>query len=91
MSELFRSARRSAPSIVFIDEFQSIFTSRQNEDSSDSSSVGTSLTSTLAGCLDDIAQFNAHAGVESMVLICWMCTDKNTNTNTNTNTTIVYW
>ena len=71
--ELFRTARRVAPSIVFIDEFQAVFTARAGRsvggDGDSDSGVGSSLSSTLAGCIDDIALYNEHAGVESMVTV----------------------
>jgi len=67
---IMESARQAAPSIVFIDEFQAMFTTRKDERSGGSSSeIGSSLSSALAGCFDDILIWNSHAGAESMVTV----------------------
>ena len=54
LRDIFGEARRNAPSIVFIDEFQAIFTSRTNDGPEENSGVGISLTSALMGCFDDL-------------------------------------
>lgn len=46
----FQTARANAPSVVFIDEFQALFTERSNGGSS-------RLTSTLLQCMDDLKQW----------------------------------
>jgi len=69
----FAEARKSAPCIVFIDEFQAMFSSRAsskgNWNSNDTDEVGSSLSSTLASCFDDINNWNSNAGNESLVTI----------------------
>lgn len=69
----FAEARKSAPCIVFIDEFQAMFSSRAsskgNWSSGDTDEVGSSLSSTLASCFDDINNWNTNAGNESLVTI----------------------
>jgi SpoVK/Ycf46/Vps4 family AAA+-type ATPase len=67
--EVFAEARRTAPSIVFIDEFQSIFTSRRQGDSDSSSSIGASLASTLSSCFDEVENWNRHSSCESHIVI----------------------
>jgi ATP-dependent 26S proteasome regulatory subunit len=62
--DLFNSAKRSAPCIIFIDEFQAVFTARTG-----GSSVGASLSSALAGCFDDIQIWNSSAGAESIITV----------------------
>lgn len=64
--EIFALARKAAPSIVFIDEFQAVFSTRTDDDSK---SVGASLSTALAGCFDDIATWNEYAGSENLVAI----------------------
>jgi SpoVK/Ycf46/Vps4 family AAA+-type ATPase len=69
----FADARKSAPCLVFIDEFQAMFSSRAsskgNWNSNDTDEVGSSLSSTLASCFDDINNWNSNAGNESLVTI----------------------
>jgi SpoVK/Ycf46/Vps4 family AAA+-type ATPase len=65
--ELFREARRMAPSIIFIDEFQSIFTARTGAESSNS--IGASLAATLSSCFDDVETWNRHGGDEAHIVI----------------------
>ncbi len=48
-------------SIIFIDEFQAIFTSR-GEDGGGGADVGRSLSSALIACLDDLLAFNRMGG-----------------------------
>eukprot|EP01039_Chlorochromonas_danica_P000733 gene733-797_t len=64
VQRIFQDAQRQAPSILFIDELPAIFSSR---------SMG--LTSTLLGCLDDIREWNKHAGQEASVLVIASCRD----------------
>ena len=61
--ELFQSALRGAPSVVFIDEFQALFTAQEE------GGGASTLSSTLAGCFDDLNRWNRHAGAESMVTV----------------------
>eukprot|EP01034_Spumella_vulgaris_P027748 gene27748-34515_t len=54
---VFSEAKRTAPCIVFVDEFQALFTRRQGgADREDQ--TGTSLSSTLAICFDDLRLWN---------------------------------
>lgn len=64
--QLFQEAKRCAPSVLFIDEFQALFTSRA---AGDGDSGGSSLTATLAGCFDDLNVWNRNAGAESLVTV----------------------
>jgi len=66
--ELFAEAKRSAPSIIFIDEFQAVFTSRE-EGVASASDVGATLTATLSGCFDDLSIWNRYSGLESLVTV----------------------
>lgn len=67
--ELFAEAKRSAPSIIFIDEFQAVFTAREEGDASSASDVGATLTATLSGCFDDLSIWNRYSGLESLVTV----------------------
>lgn len=60
----FALARRAAPCIVFIDEFQALFNSRTSSSGEDSS-----RTAVLASCFDDLCAWNRHAGPESLVTV----------------------
>lgn len=64
--EIFQRSKRYAPSIIFIDEFQAMFTNRDEETKDE---VGSSLTATLAACMDDINNWNQYAGSDSLVII----------------------
>jgi AAA family ATPase len=66
--ELFAEAKRSAPSIIFIDEFQAMFTSRE-EGVASASDVGATLTVTLSGCFDDLSIWNRYSGLESLFTV----------------------
>ena len=73
---IFAEAKANAPSVLFIDEFQSLFSARagsqQNVSGSGpdtSDSVGASLTSALALCLDDVGAWNMYAGTASLITI----------------------
>lgn len=66
--DVFKEAMQYAPAVVFIDEFQALFVSRGGEVRGNGG-AGSTLTSTLAGCLDDISAWNANAGVNSLVTI----------------------
>jgi SpoVK/Ycf46/Vps4 family AAA+-type ATPase len=69
--DIFTYAKLCTPSIIFIDEFQAIFTAREGQgDNRDSGSSGQQmLTSALAGCLDDIGLWNHSAGLQTMITI----------------------
>lgn len=70
MLRLFMSqAKANAPCVVFIDEFQSIFASREAADGDSTSAVGVSLTAALATALDDITAWNANAGTQSLITV----------------------
>jgi SpoVK/Ycf46/Vps4 family AAA+-type ATPase len=71
LRSLMSDAKASAPCVVFIDEFQSIFTARGSDgaDEGSSSSVGISLTASLAAALDDVAAWNANAGSQSLITV----------------------
>ena len=63
-------AQRLAPSVLFIDEFQAIFTARDGDSSSEGGSdVGQSLSTALATAFDTINRWNAHAGARNFILI----------------------
>lgn len=68
---LFQEAKQAAPSIVFIDEFQALFTSRGRSDGAEGGGgeAGSTLSAALAGCFDDLASWNRNAGPESMVTV----------------------
>jgi SpoVK/Ycf46/Vps4 family AAA+-type ATPase len=65
LRDIFIDARKLAPSIIFIDEFQSLFTQRDNAKSSNSAS----LTSCLLGCIDDITQWNSLVDPKSLITV----------------------
>ena len=66
--ETFAEAKRRAPSVVFIDEFQAAFTSRSGGgDGGGESGTGALLTAALAACMDDVERWNAVAGPASSV------------------------
>ena len=69
--DIFNTAKRNAPSIIFIDEFQAAFTSRSGEVGGGAArdGVGFTLSATLAGCLDDLREWNRFAGLESTVIV----------------------
>jgi len=56
LSSLFETARKRSPSVVFIDEFQALFTSRDKEDGTSGKGSGR-LASTLLTLMDDITQW----------------------------------
>jgi SpoVK/Ycf46/Vps4 family AAA+-type ATPase len=68
-------AKKMAPSVLFVDEFQAIFTARAgrggggNDSGGGGADVGQSLSSTLAGAFDSINTWNRHAGPQSSVLV----------------------
>jgi AAA family ATPase len=64
----FQEAKRLAPTILFIDEFQAIFVSRGGSGGSGGSD-DKSLSSMLAGCFDDVALWNANAGSGATVTV----------------------
>jgi SpoVK/Ycf46/Vps4 family AAA+-type ATPase len=66
LREVFQEARAAAPSVVFIDEFQAMFVAR--EEGGGSTGVST-LSAALAGCFDDLAAWNRHAGAEAQVTV----------------------
>ena len=59
LSAIFQEAKGCSPCIIFIDEMQALFTNRANND--ERQSIGHSLSSTLAICLDDIYMWNNNA------------------------------
>ena len=63
--DVFDEAMQHAPAIIFVDEFQALFASRDAKDKGG----GSSLTSTLSGCFDDISCWNASAGLNAMVTV----------------------
>lgn len=65
--QLFQEAKRCAPSVLFIDEFQALFTSRAVGEGDNAG--GSSLTATLAGCFDDLNVWNRNVGAESLVTV----------------------
>ena len=67
----FQEAKRVAPAILFIDEFQALFVSRGGGGGGGASSRidDRSLSSALSGCFDDLAAWNAHAGGHSLVTV----------------------
>lgn len=68
LRDLFIESRKIAPCIIFIDEFQALFTKRDNlSDGSSSSSL--TLTTCLMTCIDDIADWNNLSPSDSMVSI----------------------
>jgi SpoVK/Ycf46/Vps4 family AAA+-type ATPase len=69
IASVFQEAKRVAPAILFIDEFQALFVSRSVTSSSSAGADDKSLSSTLAGCFDDLAEWNAHAGSSSLVTV----------------------
>ena len=62
-------AKRIAPSVLFIDEFQAIFTSRSSHSDHGGNDIGQSLSSALAAAFDSIHSWNQHAGADSLVLV----------------------
>ena len=58
----FQEAKRLAPSILFIDEFQAAFSAQGQGGRS-------TLSTTLASCLDDLCLWNTHAGVNALVTV----------------------
>ena len=74
--DIFADAKSNAPSVLFIDEFQALFSSRQNaaeergeggKHSADS--AGASLSAALAQCLDDVVSWNQYAGSSSLITV----------------------
>eukprot|EP01038_Epipyxis_sp_PR26KG_P004682 gene4682-6577_t len=62
---LFEEAKRNAPSVIFIDEFQALFTSKQ----SSNKAGGDTLSSTLISCFDDIQLWNRYSGPQSFITV----------------------
>ncbi|KAI8873657.1 AAA ATPase, partial [Ramicandelaber brevisporus] len=58
IARLFESARRLAPCIVFLDEIDAVFGSRDGKDGSNSGSYGSKIVSQLMRELDVIADYN---------------------------------
>ena len=63
----FQEAKRLAPSILFFDEFQAIFTNRSGGSDNDDSTK--TLSTTLAGCFDDLNIWNRMVGLDNLVTI----------------------
>jgi SpoVK/Ycf46/Vps4 family AAA+-type ATPase len=55
IASAFEMARKSAPAVIFIDEFQALFTSRDDE--SGQSKGSGRLSSVLLQCMDDISKW----------------------------------
>ena len=63
LSSTFEIARMRCPSVIFIDEFQALFTSRDNENGTGSKGSGR-LASTLLTLMDDVTKWrDANASV----------------------------
>jgi SpoVK/Ycf46/Vps4 family AAA+-type ATPase len=74
LAATFAGAKLVAPCIVFIDEFQAIFTSRSQAGgaggpSGGSGSVGSTLTSALAACFDEVLSWNSSAGSGALITV----------------------
>lgn len=68
----FETARKNTPSVVFIDEFQALFTSRDGEHTGGGKGSGR-LASTLLQCMDDVTRWrDEDANISSDA-----CTHKN--------------
>lgn len=68
--EAFTTAKRCAPSVIFIDEFQAAFSDRGDSgDTIRRDGTGALLTAALAACMDDLQNWNDHAGPGSSVLL----------------------
>ena len=65
----FLQAKKQSPTVVFIDEFQALFSSRDAKKQGPSGSGDNSLIFTLIGCLDDIVSWNSNAGPEFIVTV----------------------
>ena len=61
LRRLFADARRLAPCLVFVDEFQAVF--------ADESSQSSGLSSALVSCLDDVSAWNANSGPKALVTV----------------------
>lgn len=59
--QIFHEAKQCSPSMIYIDEFQAIFTQRSSSESSADESSST-LSATLASCLDDLYLWNCNTG-----------------------------
>lgn len=59
VSSAFQAARENIPSVIFIDEFQALFTSRDgsNDDGSGGGKGSGRLASTLLQCMDDVSKW----------------------------------
>ncbi len=68
LRKIFSEAKRLAPCIITIDEFDSIFTSNK-DDGISGNDVGFTLSSTLSGCFDDLVIWNKFSGFENQVTV----------------------
>ena len=67
VASAFETARKNAPAVIFIDEFQALFTSRDGAGGAGKSS--SRLASTLLQCMDDIAKWrDADSSVAKQVI-----------------------
>ena len=64
LRQVFATAKQLAPCVIFFDEFQAVFSRRSDglTGAGEAADAGQSLTSTLAGCFDDLVLWNAFAG-----------------------------
>jgi AAA+ superfamily predicted ATPase len=69
LSAIFDAAMASAPSIIFLDELQSVFHQRADGEADEASRLSTLLTSHLLLCFDRLGAFNsAHQGQNVVVI-----------------------
>ncbi len=70
--DAFSEAKANAPAVLFVDEFQALFSAREgmSEGPDDSSnSAGASLTAALMACLDEVYIWNMNAGTSSIITV----------------------
>ena len=70
--DVFSEAKANAPAVLFVDEFQALFSAREgmSDGPNDSgNSAGASLTATLTACLDEVYIWNMNAGTSSLITV----------------------